>query len=41
MAQAGEAHYLVTGDHRAGILRLGHFGSTRILTPSAFCIQAL
>jgi len=41
MAPAGEAHYLVTGDHRAGILRLGHFGITRIPTPSAFCIEAL
>ncbi len=41
MAQAGEAQYLVTGDHRAGILQLGHFGGTRILTPSAFCTEAL
>ncbi len=41
MAQAGEAQYLVTGDHRAGILQLGHFGGTRILTPSAFCTVTL
>lgn len=41
MAQAGEAQYLVTGDHRAGILQLGNFGGARILTPSVFCTEAL
>ena len=41
MAQAGEAQYLVTGDHRAGILQLGNFGGARILTPAVFCSEAL
>ena len=41
MAVAGEAGYLVTGDHRAGLLQRGHFGRTRILTPVAFCAAAL
>lgn len=41
MAQAGEADYLVTGDHRAGLLQRGSLGRTRILTPAAFCAQVL
>ena len=41
MAIAGEADYLVTGDHRAGLLRRGNIGRTRILTPAAFCAEAL
>ena len=41
MAVAGEAEYLVTGDHRAGLLQRGNFGRTRILTPVAFCAEAL
>ena len=39
MAQAGEADYLVTGDHRAGLHQLGHFGRTRIVTPAVFCTE--
>jgi putative PIN family toxin of toxin-antitoxin system len=41
MALAGEADYLVTGDRRAGLLQRGHVGRTRILTPAAFCAEAL
>lgn len=41
MAQAGEADYLVTGDRRAGLLRRGSLGRTRIVTPAAFCAEAL
>lgn len=41
MAIAGEGDYLVTGDYRAGLLRKGHVGRTRILTPSAFHIEVL
>lgn len=41
MAIAGEADYLITGDHRAGLHQRGHFGRTRILTPAAFCAEAL
>jgi uncharacterized protein len=37
MALAGEADYLVTGDHRAGLLQLGHAGRARIVTPAVFC----
>ena len=39
MAQAGEADYLVTEDHRAGLHQLGHFGRTRIVTPAVFCTE--
>ena len=41
MAMAGEADYLVTGDRRAGLLPRGSIGRTRIVTPSAFCAEAL
>lgn len=41
MATASAAEYLVTGDHRAGLLRRGHIGRTRIVTPNAFCAEAL
>ncbi len=41
MALVGEADYLVTGDHRAGLLQRGHFNRTRIVTPAQFCTQAL
>ena len=41
MAQAGEADYLVTGDHRAGLLQRGSIGRTRIVTPATFCAEAL
>lgn len=41
MAIAGAAEYLVTGDHRAGLLKLGHIGRARIVTPTAFCAEAL
>lgn len=41
MALVGEADYLVTGDHRAGLLQRSHFNRTRIVTPSVFCAEAL
>ena len=41
MALASEANYLVTGDRRAGLLQLGNAGTARILTPAAFCAEAL
>jgi len=41
MALASEAEYLVTGDHRAGLLQRGNIGRTRIVTPAAFCAEAL
>lgn len=41
MALAGEADYLVTGDHRAGLLQRGNYGRARIVTPAAFCAEAL
>ena len=37
MASDGQADYLVTGDHRAGLLQRAKCGKTRILTPAAFC----
>lgn len=41
MTLAGEADYLVTGDHRAGLLQRGSHGRTRIVTPATFCAEAL
>lgn len=41
MALAGEADYLVTGDHRAGLLQRGSYRRTRIVTPATFCATAL
>lgn len=41
MALSGEADYLVTGDHRAGLLQRGSHGRTRIVTPASFCAEAL
>ena len=41
MALVGEADYLVTGDHRAGLLQRAHFNRTRIVTPAVFCAEAL
>ena len=41
MALAGEADYLVTGDRRAGLLKLGSASQARIVTPAAFCAKAL
>jgi putative PIN family toxin of toxin-antitoxin system len=41
MAVTGDADFLVTGDHRAGLLQRGHFGRCRIVTPVAFCSEVL
>ena len=41
MALVGEADYLVTGDHRAGLLQRGHFSRARIVTPTVFCAKLL
>ena len=41
MAWAGEVDYLVTGDHRAGLLQRARFGRTRVVTPAVFCAEAL
>lgn len=41
MAIAGDTDYLVTGDHRAGLLQKRHVGRTRIITPAAFCSEVL
>ncbi len=41
MAIAGDADYLVTGDHRAGLLQREHINRTRIVTPATFCAEAL
>lgn len=41
MALAGEADYLITGDHRAGLLQREHVGRTRIMTPKVFCSEVL
>jgi len=38
---AGNADYLVTGDHRAGLLQREHINRTRIVTPAGFCAEAL
>lgn len=41
MAKAGDADYLVTGDKRAGLLALGNYGRTRIVTPVGFVAEVL
>jgi uncharacterized protein len=41
MVQARAVEYLVTGDHRAGLLQRGSIGRTRIVTPAVFCAKAL
>ncbi|MEO7129547.1 MAG: putative toxin-antitoxin system toxin component, PIN family, partial [Rhodoferax sp.] len=41
MALAGDADYLVTGDRCAGLLQRGCIERTRIVTPAAFCAEAL
>ncbi len=41
MASLGNADYLVTGDHRSGLLQRGHLERTRIVTPAVFCAEVL
>jgi putative PIN family toxin of toxin-antitoxin system len=41
MTLAGDADYLVTGDRRAGLLRLGSIARARVVTPTTFCAVAL
>ena len=41
MAVASEAEYLVTGDHRTGLLQRGKIGHTRIVTRAARCAEEL
>jgi putative PIN family toxin of toxin-antitoxin system len=40
IAIASDADYLVTGDHRAGLLQRGGLGRTRIVDPTTFCAEA-
>lgn len=39
IAIAGDADYLVTGDHRSGLLQCGSIG--RIVNPAEFCAEVL
>ncbi len=41
LAAAAQAHYLVTGDRRAGLLQRKRVDGTRILAPSEFCTLVL
>jgi putative PIN family toxin of toxin-antitoxin system len=41
MAVAGDADYLVTGDHRAGLLQRGSIARARIVRPAIFCSEIL
>jgi len=41
LAAASNAHYLVTGDKKSGLLQLGKLGNTRILSPASFCTDVL
>ena len=41
LADKSQAHYLVTGDKRAGILSLTVIGQTQIVTASNFCKKVL
>lgn len=41
LADAAQAHYLITGDKRAGILKRKKIGITSILTAAVFCEKVL
>lgn len=41
ISQGCGADYLITGDRRAGLLQKGHFGRTRIVTPSRFVTEVI
>lgn len=41
MALLGHADYLVTGDHRAGLLQRKNIERTRIVNPAVFCLETL
>ncbi len=41
MALLAEADFLVTGDRKAGLLKLQSVRRTRILTPTQFCAETL
>ncbi len=41
IAIAGDADYLVTGDHRSGLLQRQSIGRTRIVNPAEFCAEVL
>ncbi|MDA8165334.1 MAG: putative toxin-antitoxin system toxin component, PIN family [Desulfobacteraceae bacterium] len=41
LSAAAEADVLVTGDRRAGLLQMGHYGRTRIVAPIFFCREIL
>jgi uncharacterized protein len=41
LANAAQAHYLVTGDKRAGLLERKRIGGARIVTAAGFCEMAL
>lgn len=41
LADKAQAHYLVTGDKRAGILCLSTIGQAQIVTASTFCEKVL
>lgn len=41
LTAAADADYLVTGDRRAGLLAMAHYGRTRIVAPAGFCADVL
>lgn len=41
MALVGKVDYLVTGDHRSGLLQKKNIERTRIVSPTVFCLEAL
>lgn len=41
MSLDSDVHYLVTGDRRVGLLQLGRFDRTRIITPGVICTEIL
>jgi len=41
MSIEGNADYLVTGDHRAGLLKKKKIERTHIITPAVFCLDIL
>lgn len=41
LSLTGKADYLITGDHKSGLLKLKNIDRTRVLTPVEFCKEIL
>lgn len=41
LSMTGKADYLITGDHRCGLLKQKKLGRTQVMTPQVFCSTVL